>query len=464
MGPIAPLKCVLRPSVLAFSLLLLLPSALLAQADAQLEFNQKFRGLISGLLDQDLVEFEEAEGSLMTLTLTRDSGNQMRPMIELLDQSMTVIPLGNALTVSRSKAKIKKFPAPYGGTYFVRLSSMGQTGTYKCTFKGAPPRRAMFTDAIGVAAEIDEVTFSVRAGSTLSGSIKRVSGDLIPYVIELEGPDGNLVPIGGRMHLNGSGRKLNFSGITVNSLGTCRLRLTGQNGTTGNYLINLSIIPPKPEKGTVFEDEHPGSGGSTQPEFTLSEISFGRGLKTGVGPEVNVVSPFSTVTTDPISNLPIEGTLRHLFVGGDLGTLVDFNLGPVYGPPVVPRNAVLKLEFTRGVLLESLNLDADSLLTATSPILVTGNGALVPIEATVSGKTVFLNPVAGGEVGFPASPLAYDAAGNPMASVLGAARIEIISTGFNALKSSSGGNYAPRSDLLGSSDVGGSPIGFNPGN
>src|SRR5690606_23248067 len=137
---------------------------------------------------------------------------------------------------------------------------------------------------------------------------------------------------------------------------------------------SLKVVPPSPVKGKVFEDGHPKDDGTPPDGFVLEDVAFGRGLRTADGLSMDVVSPYSLVKEDPVSGLPVPGSLEPLFPGGSLSTLVSFHLGPVSGPPVVPRNGVLVLRFAKKPDPASLALDAAGRTTAESPIRVTVNG------------------------------------------------------------------------------------------
>ncbi|MBI4880929.1 MAG: PPC domain-containing protein, partial [Planctomycetes bacterium] len=108
-----------------------------AQADGEIQFNEKFLGLISGALDQDVIQFEEAGGSKLTVTVTSQPGNQLKPSLALLDGSLAEIDVGGKLQLGQKEARIEGFAAPYSGTYYVRVGSAnGLTGTYTCQVKG----------------------------------------------------------------------------------------------------------------------------------------------------------------------------------------------------------------------------------------------------------------------------------------------------------------------------------------
>ncbi len=441
----------------------LAPSA--SAADGKIVFNERFYGLIDSALDQDTVEFDEAAGSKLKIVVTAQSGNGLKPFVELLDESQTPIDVGSALKLKGKTASISGFEAPYSGTYSVRVSSNNQlTGTYKVKVTGSLPSKVKLDSAVGAPGEIDDVPFASRVDGTVSGTIKRVSGDFVPHIVQLVGPGGTLVAVAGKSTLAKGDTQLKIASIKLPLLGAYSLKVTGLSGTTGSYSVNLKVTQPKPLQGKVYEEGHPQDNGSGGGTITLQDVFFARGLRGLDGLSIAPVSPYSLVQTDPISNLPIPGTLKALFESVDLSKLVSFNLGPIYGPPIVPRNAVVVLRFDKKPSLESLNLDEDRLLTDDSPIRITVNDVSFVTEVFVDGKDVILNPVYGEEVGFPPSPVAFDSLGNPAADVLGSGKLSLLSKGDNVIESTEGGTYKARGDLLGSPDAGGEPIGFNPGN
>ena len=112
--------------------------AMAQEIDAELVFNQKFQGIISEQTDADLIAFEESQGSKLTIVATRKTAS-VSPKVELLDASKTPLDISGFYTQSGSKGVLKKFPAPYSGTYYARISAAnGLTGTYQATIKGSP--------------------------------------------------------------------------------------------------------------------------------------------------------------------------------------------------------------------------------------------------------------------------------------------------------------------------------------
>lgn len=435
-----------------------------SDVDAELIFNQKFLGLISSALDEDVVAFEDVAGSKVTVRVTRANGNSLKPDVDLLDANFAVLDTGVVKQKTAESASIVGYPLPATGKYHVRVrSGNGLTGTYSLSLKGKPPKKPQLpAGAIAAPGEIDGLFFAARGQSKLSGSIARAGGDLVPLAVELVSPSGVLVPLPpGKTQLDAESGVLELKNVSLPALGTYQLRITGQGGTTGGYQPKLKIAAPQPIVEAVYENEHPTPAGGEQ-NITLREVFFGRGLRTAGG-GIGVVSPFSFVRTDPVSNLPIPGSLEPMFPGVDLSKAVPFELDSYYAPMIVPRNAVLVLRFDRAPDQASLRLSDEGLSTSDTPIEVVVNGEEVVFEAIVQGNDVIVNPVVANAVGFPGSPVAVDSSGNAVASPIGVGSITIAG-GPTGLAAKGGGQYQPRGDLLGSPDAGGSPIGFNPGN
>ena len=459
MAPLTRFRLTLIPLLLGGLAL----SAGAQEIDGELLFNQSFQGMFTDQTDVDLIQFDEVAGSLLTVTGQPVGNSGVKTRVELLDQTMTPLDTSAFESQKGKTFKIKKFPAPYTGTYFLRATTQnGKTGLYRVKLKGKPVADVVESGTISSVAELDDVTFAARANSEITGFIKRKSGDLEPLLVEVVGPIG-AVSLTNKLKLNSDADKLKFTGVTVPVLGEYSLRLTGQSSTTGDYKVSFEIDPPKPVKGSVYEDGHPNIPGPDGPSIQLVDVFFGRGLRTANGLSMKVVNPLSLVATDPISGLPFQSTLEPLFDGDSLDTLIDFNLGPLYQPRIVPRNGVLLLRFDSKIDITSLKL-VDGHLSDESPLSLTVNGQAIPIEAFVNGKDLILNPVTAGAVGFPASPLVVDGAGNPVASATGAGELSLVSKGPDVLKNTKGGGLKPRPDGIGTPDKGGIPLGFNPGN
>lgn len=435
--------------------------------DLTLLFNQKFHGYINALADEDLVKITCVEGAKLSATVKREGSNFLKPDIDLFDTNFIQIDTSAAKTKTGESASIKNFVIPDHGTYYLRMRSInGFTGTYVVDIKQKPVKKpSLPPGTISNVGEVDTITFSAPAGSKLAGTIKRQGGDLEPLLIEIVSPLGSLVPLGGKQNvkLNAAKDTLTIQNIGLPALGDYQLRITGQGGTTGGYTGTLKLTVPKPESGDLYEGDHPNPGSPGSASLTLKEIYFGRGLATASGNTLDVKNPFSLVKTDPVSNLPIPGTLQPLFPGIDLNQLYPFNLSSFYAPPILPRNAVLVMRFNKPVSTKSLNLVSGNLMTGDSPLQVVVNGAPTIFQVFASGNDLILNPAFEDQVGFAASPLLVDASGNPIASTTGAALISIAS-GVNGLRAADNTLYKPRGDLLGSPDSGGDAIGFNPGN
>ena len=103
-----------------------------------------------------------------------------------------------------------------------------------------------------------------------------------------------------------------------------------------------------------------GRAGETSASFFLTDVKYGRLVEEPTG--ARLVSPLTTVATDPISGLVVPGSLQPLAPGVDVDVPQSFAIGPNFLPIVVPRNGVLQLEFSAAVAPNSVFadvLDAD---------------------------------------------------------------------------------------------------------
>lgn len=219
------------------------------------------------------------------------------------------------------------------------------------------------------------------------------------------------------------------------------------------------------DKYTIYYTQD--NGVATTGDFCLEEIYYGRPLLDESGVVKRVVNPDSLIEIHPLTGDPLPGYPKSLNAGESLDELIAFDLGKVEdkdpGVPVVPRNAVLLLEFSRPVDAGSLNLDAALQTTEGSSIRVfTEAGDPVPIQASVQGTRVILNPLTGGRTGFPALPRVVDQEGDLISPIDGFLKVCVLAKGEGktCLKSVGSGDLRDRPDLLGSPVL---PVGFNPG-
>jgi hypothetical protein len=211
-----------------------------------------------------------------------------------------------------------------------------------------------------------------------------------------------------------------------------------------------------------------GSNYGGDPTFFLQELFFGRPLFDPNGNVYQVINPASIIESDPITGLLKDGYPQPLYPGESLGELGSFNLGESassqYKVKIIPRNAAIVMDFSKSLDPDSLKLDNELHLTGESPIqILTESGAFVTVQALLLGDRVTLNPVTGGKIGLPPSPLLFDSNGNPIGTPTGYLRLVVYSagTGKNVVQAADGQALSARGDLLGSPTK---PVGFNPGN
>ncbi|MBL8841748.1 MAG: hypothetical protein JNL90_09510 [Planctomycetes bacterium] len=206
------------------------------------------------------------------------------------------------------------------------------------------------------------------------------------------------------------------------------------------------------------------SAGSKAAGFRLTDVKYGRVIDEGNGPRL--VSPLTTVDVDPVTGRVLPGSLQPLASGVDVDALQSLGLGTSYLPRVVPRNGVLKLEFTAPIDPASVSadqLDANgALVTAGSVQVRLQDGTPVAVEVTlVNPTTIWIDPVAASGIGFPPSPVNFGPTGAPRADATGYLKLRLPRTGSAVLRSTNGTFLAKRDDGLGEVAT---PIGINPGN
>ena len=210
------------------------------------------------------------------------------------------------------------------------------------------------------------------------------------------------------------------------------------------------------------------NGGSWESDFFLEDILFGRPIFGNDGAVCGVVNPISHVEIDPITGSFLPGYPELLFPGDALGNLWSLNLVDTsshpFTPKIVPRNAVLVLDFSQPIDPDSLRLGADQCLTAESPIqVIDRSGRATLIAVAIQGDQLILRPLAGGRAGFGPSPVIFNEWGEPIADPQGNMRIVVYSlgTGDYLLESAAGLRLGARSDSLGTPMK---PVTFNTGN
>jgi hypothetical protein len=218
-----------------------------------------------------------------------------------------------------------------------------------------------------------------------------------------------------------------------------------------------------------------GSGGGNSPTFFLADVKYGRLVDDGTGPRL--VSPLTTARIDPVTGRMEPGTLQPLAAGVNVTALQTLGIGSSYLPRVVPRNGVFVLEFTDPIDPASVSGDeldaAGNLVKEGSVQIRTQDGRPVPLEVSLRGsRSIWIDPRAGGGIGFPPSPVDFGPDGEPRADATGFLKLRLPRLadfpGFKpgdppppVLRNTAGRFLGARVDQLGSTS---SPIGINPGN
>ncbi len=207
-----------------------------------------------------------------------------------------------------------------------------------------------------------------------------------------------------------------------------------------------------------------GGGGGGSGPFALSEVEFGRAL----GDDrrtTSIVSPLTTVDTDPETTIPLAPSLAD-FGSGDVNQRVPFGLGFDFRPPVVPRNSALVLCFSRDldentVIADRLDGDCQVLESGTVR-LRWKDGRGVPLRLSVRrGNEIWIDPRTETSIAFPPSPLSFDSRGRALVDPTGTL---VLSLAFSdervVLRSTAGEPLSSRDDGWGTERA----IAFNPGN
>lgn len=211
-----------------------------------------------------------------------------------------------------------------------------------------------------------------------------------------------------------------------------------------------------------------GGGGSQAggASLQLSEIRYGRLVETAGGAEV--VSPLSTVEHDAQGNV-VEDSVRPLTPAVDLEVLPRFGLQSLRvprQPPVIPRDAVLQLEFTDALDKASIRqpvLAADGTVSEAGSVdLRSGDREVAYRLILASPRVLWLHPEVGPHTSsFPPTPVAFGADGSVVADAVGSLRLSFSDHPDRVLRDRTGRELQPRADELGTAAV---PVRCNPGN
>ena len=213
-------------------------------------------------------------------------------------------------------------------------------------------------------------------------------------------------------------------------------------------------------------------GGTSGGAFVLSNAYFARPIFDVNGKLAKIVNPASLFEVDAITGVPLQGFPKPLTPGQSLNNLVSFNFEQIQDPltpqvPLIPRNAVVVLEFTNPVFEVSLLLDDSdpenpNLLSPLSPVqALRKDGSKIPVRAWVDGKRIILSAILTTSSGWEASPLTFDALGNVVEDPTGNVRLVVNNNIGAPLLDIGAAILEPRADLLGATL---NPVPFNPGN
>ncbi len=209
-----------------------------------------------------------------------------------------------------------------------------------------------------------------------------------------------------------------------------------------------------------------GSGGGmplAESEFLIADVSYGRQVEQPDGTRT-VISPLTTVETDPVTGQANPETVLPLASEVDVEETISLELERNFVPPLVPRNATLVVRLSREVDESSVVGDVvdseGNIVTDGSVQVRTRTGKAVAADVSVhQGIEIWIDPVTETSPGFPASPLTFSANGTPMADAEGSMTLFLDPSKILALD---GTPLGAREDQLGTDAA--FPIAFNPGN
>lgn len=211
----------------------------------------KISGVLATTSDRDAFGFSAIDGTLVSLKLK--GAGTLPPGLELRGPTGESVNLAGLLVVKKSSASFKNLSLPSLGAYTLLVNGVeNAAGSYALALKGKAPKSKLalktsyFASAGG---PIIEQSFSGLGGATLNATLK--GKGVMPEILELLGPGGNPVALGGTLIPGAKAAKIKNLVLPATSLYVLRFRGTGPEGAAGSLAL---AIKQKAARGRVLSE------------------------------------------------------------------------------------------------------------------------------------------------------------------------------------------------------------------
>ncbi|MCI0587266.1 MAG: hypothetical protein L0323_10545, partial [Planctomycetes bacterium] len=225
-----------------------------AEIPTPIALGNRFGGSFSTGDDVDEISFDAVAGMLASIDAFRTTGTAL-PDFSLIAPSGRAVNLTTYARRRPAGTKATSVPLPETGTYRVAFhSENGEGGPYLVRTKARAPAALRTETMAGSVAAPDsavEVPFLAIAGARLSGKVLSGGSGLDPTVALL-GPEGTPVSLQGHTTSNPP-VSVTLAAVPLPATGPYMLRVTGADGTTGDFTAKLKIRFPKIPPVLVLE-------------------------------------------------------------------------------------------------------------------------------------------------------------------------------------------------------------------
>lgn len=210
----------------------------------------KVGGSLASTEDDDAYSFAALGGTLLSVKLK--GAGTVPPGLKILAPSGGAIDPTPFLKPKKGSFGLKNLGLPETGTYKLVLEGLdGAAGAYNLALKGKAPKDQLSVKRVSStsAGQIVEIGFNGLLEALLNVSVK--GKGLAPEIVELLGPDGNPVGLGGTLVPGAKTAKIVNLSLPATGSYTLRIRGTGAEGAAG---VLTTTIKQKLLKGVALSE------------------------------------------------------------------------------------------------------------------------------------------------------------------------------------------------------------------